>query len=118
MEGWAKDLGWSTKRIDRKIEDARLGNHKAAGLVMQEDAVRILLKPISASAPGADGLVDLYLMPGYDDIASLHHREDGWHVHYVFPAQNGVAGIKEGESRPLSKNTLRAVLDEMKKYAE
>ena len=64
VEGWAKDLGWSTRRIDKKIEDARPGNHKAAGLVMQEDTVRILLEPISASAPGGDGLVDLYLMPG------------------------------------------------------
>jgi len=117
VEGWAKDLGWSTKRIDKKIEDARLSNHKAAGLVMQEDTVRILLEPISASAPGADGLVDLYLMPGYDDVASLYHREDGWHVQYVFPTQNAVAAIKEGESRPLSKKTLRAVLDEMKKHA-
>jgi hypothetical protein len=118
VEGWAKDLGWSTKRIDKKIEDTRLGNHKAAGLVMQEDAVRVLLEPISAFAPGSDGLVDLYLMPGYDDIASLYHREDGWHVHYVFPTQKAGAGMKEGESRPLSKKTLSVVLDELKKHAE
>ena len=118
VEGWAKKLGWSTKRIDKKIEDTRLGNHKAAGLVMQEDTVRVLLEPISASAPGSDGLVDLYLMPGYDDIANLYHREDGWHVHYVFPTQKAVAGIKEGESRPLSKESLRVVLGEMKRHAE
>ncbi len=118
VEGWAKDFGWSTKRIDKKIEDTRLGNHKAAGLVMQEDTVRVLLEPISASAPGSDGLVDLYLMPGYDDIASLYHREAGWHVHYLFPTQKAVAGIKEGESRPLSKKTLGVVLDEMKRHAE
>ena len=118
VESWAKDFGWSTKRIDKKIEDSKLGNHKASGLVMQEDTVRVLLEPISASAPGSDGLVDLYLMPGYDDIASLYHREGGWHVHYVFPAQKAVTGIKEGESRPLSKKTLGVVLDEMKKHAE
>ena len=45
VEGWAKDLGWSTRRIDKKIEDGRLGNPKAAGLVMQDDTVRILLEP-------------------------------------------------------------------------
>jgi len=118
VEGWAKEFGWSTKRIDKKIEDTRLGNHKAAGLVMQEDTVRVLLEPISAFAPGSDGLVDLYLMPGYDDIASLYHREGGWHVHYVFPTRKAVAGIKEGESRPLSKKILGVVLDEMKKHAE
>ena len=85
VESWAKDFGWSTKRIDKKIEDPRLGNHRAAGLVMQGDTVRILLEPISASAPGSDALVDLCLMPGYDDIASLYHRDGRWHVHYVFP---------------------------------
>jgi len=85
---------------------------------MQEETVRVLLEPISASAPGSDGLVDLYLMPGYDDIANLYHRKDGWHVHYVFPTPKAVAGIKEGESRPLSKKTLGVVLDDMKKHAE
>jgi hypothetical protein len=118
VEGWAKDFGWSTKRIEKKIEDPRLGNHKAGGLVMQYDTVRVLLEPISASAPGSDGLVDLYLMPGYDDVASLYHREDGWHVYYVFPTQKADAGIKEGETRPLSKKILGVVLDEMKKNAE
>jgi hypothetical protein len=118
VEGWAKEFGWSTKRIEKKIEDPRLGNHKAAALVMQEDTVRVLLEPISASAPGSDGLVDLYLMPGYDDIASLYHRDGGWHVHYVFPTQRAVAGIRKGESRPLSKKTLGVLLDEMKKHAE
>jgi hypothetical protein len=118
VEGWAKDLGWSTKRIEKKIEDARLGNHRAAGLVMQEDTVRVLLEPISASAPGSDGLLDLYLMPGYDDIANLYHREGAWHIHYVFPTAKTGTGIKEGESRPLSKKNLGMVLDEMKKHAE
>ncbi len=118
VQNWARDLGWSTKRIDKKIEDDRLGNHRAAALVMQEDTVRILLEPISANAPGSDGLVDLYLMPGYDDIASLYHKEDGWHVHYVFPTHEVVAGIQTGESRPLSKKTFGVILGEMKKHAE
>lgn len=118
VESWARDFGWSTKRIDKKIDDNRLGYHKAAGLVMQHDTVRLLLEPISASAPGSDGLVDLCLMPGYDDIASLYHQEGGWLVYYVFPTKEAVAGIKEGETRPLSKKTLGVVLDEMKKHAE
>jgi hypothetical protein len=118
VEAWAKEFDWTTKRIEKKIEDSRLGNHKAAGLVMQQDTIRVLLEPISATAPGSDGLVDLCLMPGYDDIASLYHREGTWHVHYVFPTKRAVAGIKEGETRPLSKKTLGVVLDEMKKHVE
>ena len=118
VQNWARNLGWSTKRIDKKIEDDRLGNHRAAALVMQEDTVRILLEPISANAPGSDGLVDLYLMPGYDDIANLYHKEDGWHVHYVFPTQRAVPGIETEETLPLSKETFGIVLGELKKHAE
>ena len=117
VETWAQALGWSTKRIEKKIEDWRLGNHKVAGLVMQDDAVRVLLEPISATAPGAEGLVDLCLMPGYDDIASLYHDQTGWQVHYVFPTLPGNAKIQEGETRPLSKKMLGVVLEEMKKNA-
>ena len=118
VEDWAKEFGWSTKRIDKKIEDSRLGNHKAACLVMQEDTVRVLLEPISASAPGSDGLVDLCLMPGYDDIASLYHQQNGWHALYVFPTTATGRGLKEGETQPLSKKTFVAILGEMKKHAE
>src|SRR5260370_22204339 len=49
VEGWAKEFGWSTKRIDKKIEDTRLGNHKAPGIVIQEDTVHALLTPDAAS---------------------------------------------------------------------
>ena len=35
----------------------------------------ILLEPV---APGTEGVVDLYLMPGYDDIASLYHYSNRW----------------------------------------
>lgn len=118
IEGWAKESDWVTKRIEKKIEDNSLGNHKVAGLVMQQDTVRILLEPISASAPGSDGLVDLCLMPGYDDIASLYHQENGWQVLYVFPAKTKIEVIKEGETRPLTKKTLGVILDAMKKHAE
>ena len=117
VEAWAKEFGWSTKRVEKRIEDSRLGNHKVAALVMQEHTVRVLLEPISASAPASDALVDLCLMPGYDDIARLYHQEDGWHVYYVFPTKLA-DGTAEGETRPLSKRTFGLVLDLMKKHAE
>lgn len=118
VEKWAKELGWSTKRIDKKLEDPWIGNHKVAALLMQYDTVRVLLEPVSPSAPGSQGLVDLYLMPGYDDIASFYFRESTWHVHYVFSTQRAGAAITESESRPLSKKTLGAILGEMKKHGE
>ena len=83
IDKWARELGWVTKRIEKRIEDPRLGDHKAPALVMQDDFTRMALEPISATAMGADGVVDLYLMPGYDDIASLYHEDGGWRLQYV-----------------------------------
>jgi hypothetical protein len=118
VEQWAKELGWSTRRIEKKIEDARIGNHKAPALLLQEATVRALLEPISRSAPGSEGLVDLYLLPGYDDIASLYFREREWHIHYLFPRSQAVAAVEEAEVKSLSKETLAAVLEKMKKNGQ
>ena len=42
------------------------------------------MEPVARSSPGIEGLVDLYLLPAYDDIASLYHYSGKWHVHYYF----------------------------------
>lgn len=115
---WAGKLDWTTRRIEKRIEDSRLGTHKVPALVMQSDTVRVLLEPIAASGPGTDGIVDLCLMPGYDDIASLYYWENAWHIQYVFPMSGAVAGIREGTSNPFSQTTLKMVLEEMKTHAE
>ena len=117
VEQWATQLGWSTKVIDKKMEDPEIGNYKAPALLMQEELVRILLEPVARSAPGTEGLVDLYLMPSYDDIASLYYSNDRWNVHYMFHGTPTVANILEAEAKPLTKATLRKVLDEMKANA-
>jgi hypothetical protein len=86
--------------------------------LLQEGTVRVLLEPVSRRAPGAEGVVDLYLMPAYDDIASLYYREGNWHVQYVIPDGNERATVKEAGSEPLSKETLAVVLQEMKKHGQ
>ena len=119
IESWAKKLGWVAKRIERPMEDPGIGNYKAPGLVMQEpdDASRVLLEPISRAAPGTEGVVDLYLMPAYDDIASLYYYQDRWNVHYLFEGAPAVGNIREADAVALSQETLARVLAEMKKNA-
>jgi hypothetical protein len=56
-------------------------------------------------------------MPAYDDIASLYFYEADWHVHYMFPGTPTVATIRDSEARPLTMDSLREVLEEMKKHA-
>jgi hypothetical protein len=117
VEQWGKELGWATRRIEKRLEDSGVGTHKVPALLLQEDTVRVLLEPVSRRAPGAEGIVDLYLMPAYDDIASLYFREGNWHMHYRLPGGKEET-IKEAESKPLSKETLAVVLQEMKKHGQ
>ncbi|NLS97748.1 MAG: hypothetical protein GXX96_36875 [Planctomycetaceae bacterium] len=117
IQRWAVELRWSTRQIEVALSDSRLGKYKAPALLLQEDAIRILLEPISRSAPGAEGVVDLYLMPAYDDIASLYFYDGDWHIHYVVPEAETVAEMCHAEPRPLTKDSLRDVLEGMKKNA-
>ena len=117
VKGWAVELDWATRIVDKKMEDAEIGNYKAPGLLIQQETVRLLLEPVARSAPGTEGVVDLYLMPSYDDIASLYYYNNQWNVHYMFEGTPTVGNILEAEAKPLTKATLRKVFDEMKAHA-
>lgn len=114
VDGWAKELDWSTRIIQIPMKDSEVGAYKAPALLLQHEAVRMLLEPIARTALGADGVVDLYLMPAYDDIASLYFVDGEWQLRYMFPDQPTVATIRDTESKPLSKETLSAALDSMR----
>jgi len=117
VEQWARELGWSTRRVEKKLEDEWIGKHRVPALLMQEDTCRFLLEPIGRSTPGTDGVVDLYLMPAYDDIASLYYYSNRWNLHYMFPGAKPTATVREAEAMPLSKETLAKVIAELRQHA-
>ena len=114
VEAWAKELNWSTRRVDKNLEDSVIGKHHVPALLMQEDTCRILLEPVGRSTAGAEGVVDLYLLPAYDDIATLYYYDQRWNLHYVFPNSKPVASVREAEAMPLTKESLGKVLAEMR----
>jgi hypothetical protein len=119
IELWGEKLGWATRRIEKHLEDSGVGAHKVPALLLQKETVRVLLEPVSPRALGAEGIVDLYLMPSYDDIASLYFREGRWRVHYIFQGRGEAAAMSEEvESQPLSEDIFAAVLEEMKKHGQ
>lgn len=118
VEGWGKDLGWSPKRVEKPMEDSEVGKYMAPALLLQEETTKVLLEPIARSAPGAEGVVDLYLMPAYDDIATLYYYKSRWNLHYMSADQKVVASVREAESKPLTKATFKRVLEEMKANAQ
>jgi hypothetical protein len=117
VEGWVKDLGWAVRRVEKPMEDATIGKYKAPALLMQEGVSRVLLEPIGRSAPGTEGVVDLYLMPAYDDIATLYYYDGRWNLHSASPGSAPAATVPEAASKSLSKETLQEVLEEMKQHA-
>jgi hypothetical protein len=113
VQDWARELDWSTRQITKKMKDSRLGAYDAPALLMQKETTRVLLDPVARFTPGADGVVDLYLMPAYDDIASLYLVNGEWRLHYMFARTPNVATLKEAGSHPLSKEMISQVLNEM-----
>ncbi len=118
VEQWAREMGWSTRRVEKKLDDSRIGKHRVPALLMQQDTFRVLLEPIGRSTPGTEGVVDLYLMPAYDDIASLYFHDKRWHLQY-HPSHdtNGVVPESKEKAKPLSKKALEKVLAEMRQNA-
>jgi hypothetical protein len=117
VKGWAHEFDWATRVVEKKIEDAEIGNYKAPGLLLQMETVRLFLEPVARAVPGTEGVVDLYLMPSYDDIASLYYYDNRWNVHYLFEGTPTVGNIRDADAKPLTKATLRKLFDEMKAHA-
>jgi hypothetical protein len=118
VKNWAEELNWSTRQIAKKMKDSRLGEYEAPALLMQKETTRVLLDPVARFAPGADGVVDLYLMPAYDDIASLYFVDGEWQLHYMFHGTDTVPTIRQAEPCLLSKDVVSRVLDEMTLFGD
>lgn len=114
---WAEGSDWSTRQISKKMSDPQLGSYEAPALLMQKETTRVLLDPIAHDVPGADGVVDLYLMPAYDDIATIIDLDGKWHLLYIPPPDGILPPVEENDSRPLTKTVLVQVLDEMMAHA-
>ncbi len=114
VEGWARASGWRTRRIDKTVEERRLGAYKVPVLLMEKDAVEVVLNPVARLMPDAEGAVDLYVAPAYDDIASLYFEGDRWVLHYgERPDPTATSGVVEVKPRPYTEHAIRAVLDQM-----
>jgi hypothetical protein len=117
VRGWAEELDWSTRRIETKMDDLEIGNYKAPALIIQKETVRAILEPIGRSAPGVEGVVDFYLMPAYDDIASLYFYDGGWYLHYRSPYPPEANTVREAANKPLTREAFQNALEEMMQNA-
>jgi hypothetical protein len=78
VEGWCREQDWPTRRIDKRLEESRIGEYVVPALIIQADLVKLMLEPAARFASGSEGVLDLYRMPQYDDAASILRRDSGW----------------------------------------
>lgn len=116
VKKWAEELDWSTRRIDVPMEESQTGKYRAPALLLQQQALKMLLEPIGSSTPGSQGRVDLYVMPLYDDIATFLYCDGEWHLYYLF-SDAPDAYKAEPEALPFTKQTFKEVLENLKKHA-
>lgn len=80
VEAWAKQEDWATRRAMKTIDDPTIGSYSAPMVLLQQWDTRILLEPISRYVMEAEGRVDFYLMPQYDDVVSLIRKGNQWYL--------------------------------------
>ena len=87
-------------------------------LVLDRDEAEVSLVPVARKVPGADGLVDFYLMPDFDDVASLYREKGQWFFHYAFhPEPMETHSVIETERFLLHEASLNRVLNDIVAHA-
>src|SRR5438445_9953851 len=77
---WVAQHEWVTKVYPKKMRDDEHGVYEVPALFLQKGPIRVLLDPVAHDVPGTEGVVDLYLMPTYDDMASLYFENGAWMI--------------------------------------
>jgi hypothetical protein len=119
VEAWvAPREEWVTKRYPKRIRDESRQIFEVPALFLQKGPSRLLLDPMSYEEPGPGALVDLYLMPTYDDMANLYYVDGQWCIDYnpgVSMSRPSLTG--ELTSVPLTETALNKVLNEIADHA-
>lgn len=114
VQGWVAPHDWITKIYPKKMRDSDQRIYEIPALFLQKGPIRVLLDPVAYDVPGAEGVVDLYLMPTYDDLARIYFENGDWHIHYAFPPDAAI----EPQVMLLHEETINKVLDAIAAHAE
>jgi hypothetical protein len=118
VSAWSQEIGWATKLLHKKLDDSYIGQHIVCALLIQEGLDRVMFEPIGRSSAEVKGIVDLYLLPAYDDIARLLFIDGRWTISIQF--QDDALDLNENPEPapfPLSKDSLEKVLNGLKVHA-
>ncbi len=115
---WAEPHEWVTKTYPKRMRDVNRQVFEIPALFLQKGPTRVLLDPLAYDVSGCEGVVDLYLMPTYDDLARLVFKGGEWIIHYAFPGDPAATQPDiETESLAFSESTLNLVLESISNHA-
>jgi hypothetical protein len=116
---WVEPNDWVTKPYAKRLRDPDGQIYEIPALFLQKGPIRVLLDPVAYDVPGAEGVVDLYLMPTYDDLASLYFEGGRWTIHYAFPPDpKETHSVVEAKALPLNADMVNEVLESIAAHAE
>lgn len=112
VKSWSGDGGWKPSLTSVDLTESGYGRYEAPVLVLSRGEVVVSLVPVARQVPGANGMVDLYVMPEFDDVASVYLEEGGqWVVHYAFhPNPKEPRSVLDTSRLPLNQDNLNLVL--------
>lgn len=102
-----KQHDWAARQSEKTLVDDRIGSHELPRLLFHDGEDQFLLDPIARFVPGADGLVDLGILPVYETVMIVRAGED-WRIH-IDLGTGGVEALPwSGESLAAAMQTLKA----------
>lgn len=113
LEGWAREDGWATRQIETTVRDHEIGDHDAPALLLQKEWVQIAVQPYGRRGVRSEveGIVDVYLMPQFIDMAVIFGQEGRWRLAYAFRKPR--APDDDGDPRELTRETFVALLTDL-----
>jgi hypothetical protein len=107
-ESWAKDFGWVTKRVPKRLSETLLGTYEAPQLLMHAAPNLYVLDPVARFVPGAAGAFDLSVQPSFYTISLYRDFGGLWQAHH--DVGQGTTG---GKRDVWSKDTLKKCVEEL-----
>jgi hypothetical protein len=75
-EEWSAEIGWRTRRVNKKISESLIGNYEAPQLLIFAEPNLYVLAPVARFIPGGQGSFDLAIQPSYY-TTSLYRDDSG-----------------------------------------
>ena len=109
---------WSMRRDPKRMRDEAGNIFTVQSLTLIKGPVRLLLDPNGYDIPGADGVMDLYLLPPYDPVATLYLEGGKWFIHSPFPtALDAIDDPAKWARSCLTKDAISNTLESIVEHA-